>query len=213
VRVVLLARFFSQRRDTARHSQLLFAEVRQAARPLTPNGIDALILAHHKFAGGDSEILHGDPDLYIMQRVGHKDEKVDLRKSKTGKPASRLELFQIVESRGSVLTSVSVDFCGEDCKACACDSSTRWPLHLDKARRGQVSCSCQKNPSMLFSSRLAVGRLNPTLLRHVRVENKKPPASGGHMLQSISPHSTQGFKDRLPWREGCGQAKSHLCAS
>ena len=36
----------------------------------TPNGIDALIEAHHKYAGGDSQILHADPDLYIMQRVG-----------------------------------------------------------------------------------------------------------------------------------------------
>jgi alpha-amylase len=47
------------------------------ARPLTPNGIDALVQAHHKYAGGDSQILHADPDLYIMQRIGHKDEKVD----------------------------------------------------------------------------------------------------------------------------------------
>ena len=39
------------------------------ARPGTPNGIDALIEAHHKYAGGDSQILHADPDLYIMQRV------------------------------------------------------------------------------------------------------------------------------------------------
>lgn len=47
------------------------------ARPGTPNGIDALIGAHHKYAGGDSQILHADPDLYIMQRVGHKDDSVD----------------------------------------------------------------------------------------------------------------------------------------
>ena len=47
------------------------------ARPLTPNGIDALITAHQKYAGGDSQILHADPDLYIMQRVGYKDDKVD----------------------------------------------------------------------------------------------------------------------------------------
>jgi len=45
------------------------------ARPGTPNGIDALIEAHHKYAGGDSQILHCDPDLYIMQRVGWQDEK------------------------------------------------------------------------------------------------------------------------------------------
>ncbi|ADW68393.1 alpha-amylase domain-containing protein [Granulicella tundricola] len=47
------------------------------ARPFTPNGINALIEAHHKYAGGDSQILHADPDLYIMQRVGWKDDKTD----------------------------------------------------------------------------------------------------------------------------------------
>jgi alpha-amylase len=47
------------------------------ARTGTPNGIDALMEAHHKHAGGDSQILHADPDLYIMQRVGWKDESVD----------------------------------------------------------------------------------------------------------------------------------------
>jgi alpha-amylase len=41
------------------------------ARPRTPNGIDALIAAHHSHAGGDSQILHADPDLYIMQRGGY----------------------------------------------------------------------------------------------------------------------------------------------
>jgi len=45
------------------------------ARPGTPNGISALIEAHHKFAGGDSQILHADPDLYIMQRVGWSDDQ------------------------------------------------------------------------------------------------------------------------------------------
>ncbi len=40
------------------------------ARPGTPNGIDALIDAHHLYAGGESSILHADPDLYIMQRGG-----------------------------------------------------------------------------------------------------------------------------------------------
>jgi alpha-amylase len=44
------------------------------ARPQTPNGIDALIAAHHQHAGGDSQILHADPDLYIMQRVGYHDD-------------------------------------------------------------------------------------------------------------------------------------------
>jgi alpha-amylase len=43
----------------------------------TPNGIDALIQVHHQFAGGDSQILYADPDLYIMQRVGFKSDSVD----------------------------------------------------------------------------------------------------------------------------------------
>jgi alpha-amylase len=42
----------------------------QLARPETPNGIDALIAAHHRHAGGESTVLHADPDLYIMQRAG-----------------------------------------------------------------------------------------------------------------------------------------------
>ncbi len=46
------------------------------ARPQTPNGIDALIQAHHQFAGGDSQILHADPDLYIMQRVGYQSDDI-----------------------------------------------------------------------------------------------------------------------------------------
>jgi len=44
------------------------------ARAGTPNGIDALIAAHHRNAGGDSQILHVDPDLYIMQRAGLRDD-------------------------------------------------------------------------------------------------------------------------------------------
>jgi len=48
----------------------------QLDRPGTPNGINALIETHHKYAGGDSEILHADPDLYIMQRVGWGDDNV-----------------------------------------------------------------------------------------------------------------------------------------
>ncbi|MFC5863466.1 alpha-amylase domain-containing protein [Acidicapsa dinghuensis] len=43
----------------------------------TPNGIDALIAVHHSHAGGDSQILHADPDLYIMQRAGYKSDIVD----------------------------------------------------------------------------------------------------------------------------------------
>ncbi|MGC9291882.1 MAG: alpha-amylase family glycosyl hydrolase [Acidobacteriaceae bacterium] len=46
------------------------------ARAGTPNGIDALIAAHQRHAGGDSQILHADPDLYIMQRVGFSDDNV-----------------------------------------------------------------------------------------------------------------------------------------
>ncbi len=36
----------------------------------TPNGIDALVLAHERYAGGRTEILWVDDDLYIMQRTG-----------------------------------------------------------------------------------------------------------------------------------------------
>jgi alpha-amylase len=43
----------------------------------TPNGIDALIEVHTKHAGGDSQILHADPDLYIMQRIGFKSDTID----------------------------------------------------------------------------------------------------------------------------------------
>lgn len=46
-------------------------------RPNTPNGIDALIAAHHGYAGGKSDVLHVDPDLYIMQRVGWKDDSTE----------------------------------------------------------------------------------------------------------------------------------------
>jgi alpha-amylase len=46
------------------------------ARAGKPNGIDALIVAHHRHAGGGSQILHVDPDLYIMQRSGLRDDNV-----------------------------------------------------------------------------------------------------------------------------------------
>jgi alpha-amylase len=46
------------------------------ARAGTPNGIDALIAAHHRHAGGGSQVLHVDPDLYIMQRSGLRDDNV-----------------------------------------------------------------------------------------------------------------------------------------
>jgi alpha-amylase len=46
----------------------------ELARPNTPNGIDALVAAHHAHAGGESTILHVDPDLYIMQRGGTENQ-------------------------------------------------------------------------------------------------------------------------------------------
>jgi len=49
----------------------------QLARPRTPNGIDALMEVHTRHAGGDSEILWADPDLYIMQRTGYKNDEHD----------------------------------------------------------------------------------------------------------------------------------------
>ncbi|MDR3735164.1 MAG: DUF1939 domain-containing protein [Acidobacteriaceae bacterium] len=49
----------------------------QLARPRTPNGIDALIHAHQLYAGGDSQILWADQNLYIMQRLGYKDDNID----------------------------------------------------------------------------------------------------------------------------------------
>jgi alpha-amylase len=49
----------------------------QLARPRTPNGIDALIHVHQVYAGGNSEILWADQNLYIMQRVGYKDDNID----------------------------------------------------------------------------------------------------------------------------------------
>ena len=48
----------------------------QLARPGTPNGIDALINVHHNFAGGEANILHADPDLYIMQRSGFESDDI-----------------------------------------------------------------------------------------------------------------------------------------
>lgn len=37
----------------------------------TPNGIAALVDAHEKYAGGDTEVLYVDDNLYIMQRIGY----------------------------------------------------------------------------------------------------------------------------------------------
>lgn len=46
----------------------------ELARPQSPNGIDALIDAHHRYAGGESTVLHVDNDLYIMQRGGNEGQ-------------------------------------------------------------------------------------------------------------------------------------------
>ena len=40
----------------------------------TPNGIDALVSAHEKFAGGDTSVLYLSDDLYIMQRGGYDNQ-------------------------------------------------------------------------------------------------------------------------------------------
>ncbi|HTP00853.1 MAG TPA: alpha-amylase family glycosyl hydrolase [Anaerolineales bacterium] len=40
----------------------------------SPNGIDALIQAHERYAGGSAETLYLDDDLYIMQRLGYGDK-------------------------------------------------------------------------------------------------------------------------------------------
>jgi alpha-amylase len=39
------------------------------------SGIDALIMVHEKYAGGESEVLYVDDDLYILQRRGHASQK------------------------------------------------------------------------------------------------------------------------------------------
>ena len=39
------------------------------------SGIDALISAHEKYAGGFSNILYVDDNLYILQRCGHENQK------------------------------------------------------------------------------------------------------------------------------------------
>ena len=40
----------------------------------TPNGIDALVNAHEKYAGGNTTVLYLSDDLYIMQRSGYGDK-------------------------------------------------------------------------------------------------------------------------------------------
>ena len=42
----------------------------ELARPGSPNGIDALVKAHERHAGGPAQVLFADDDLYIMQREG-----------------------------------------------------------------------------------------------------------------------------------------------
>jgi alpha-amylase len=39
------------------------------------NGIDALILIHEQYAGGESDLLYVDDDLYILQRRGYNYQK------------------------------------------------------------------------------------------------------------------------------------------
>jgi alpha-amylase len=41
----------------------------------TPNGIAALVTAHEKYAGGGTDVLYVDDNLYIMQRTGHADQR------------------------------------------------------------------------------------------------------------------------------------------
>ena len=40
----------------------------------SPNGIAALVSAHEKYAGGDTDVLYVDDNLYIMQRSGYGDK-------------------------------------------------------------------------------------------------------------------------------------------
>ncbi len=40
----------------------------------SPNGIDALVQAHEKYAGGAAQTLYLDDDIYIMQRPGYGDK-------------------------------------------------------------------------------------------------------------------------------------------
>ncbi len=47
----------------------------QLARPGTANGIDALIQVHEHYAGGATDILYSDHDLYLMQRRGYSSQK------------------------------------------------------------------------------------------------------------------------------------------
>ena len=47
----------------------------QLAKEGTPNGIDALIKVHEEYAGGITEVLYVDDNLYIMQRTGYQNQE------------------------------------------------------------------------------------------------------------------------------------------
>lgn len=44
------------------------------ARAGTQNGLAALVKAHEDLAGGDTQVLHAEDDLYIMQRAGYRKQ-------------------------------------------------------------------------------------------------------------------------------------------
>jgi alpha-amylase len=41
------------------------------AQEQTPHGIAALVRAHQSYAGGRTQVLFADDDLYVMQRLGY----------------------------------------------------------------------------------------------------------------------------------------------
>src|SRR5581483_6516409 len=45
------------------------------ARTGTPNGIEALVIAHERYAGGTTKVLYCDDDLYIMERLSSGDQR------------------------------------------------------------------------------------------------------------------------------------------
>ena len=47
----------------------------ELAKPQTPFGIEALVKTHELYAGGKTDLLHVDDDLYIMQRRGTEEQK------------------------------------------------------------------------------------------------------------------------------------------
>jgi hypothetical protein len=61
----------------------------ELARPRTPKGMDALIDAHHRYAGGESSILRADPDLYNMQRHGTEAQSLVYVLNNLGKSMER----------------------------------------------------------------------------------------------------------------------------